>query len=114
MSVNEDIVPLLVHDFKHQDVQRLSTWFDRFPDAYSLLSKGLREAPLKAALRDRMWVAAVFLLGHPAVSDKNEQIQQLADHEDLVFPLVIQANVHGRASAKFALLEQLHSSFRSA
>lgn len=113
MSVNEEVIPLLVHDYKHQNIHRLETWFERFPDAYALLAKGLKEAPLKAALRDRLWLVGVFLLSHPRVEEKTQQVEQLFDHTDPFFPLIVQANVHGRASAKFELLEHLMSSMRS-
>tara|TARA_B100000508_G_C11461126_1_gene279303 strand:- start:1073 stop:1417 length:345 start_codon:yes stop_codon:yes gene_type:complete len=113
MSVNEEIIPLIVHDYKSQDVQRLSTWFARFPDAYELLCRGLREAALKAALRDRLWVSAAFLLSSPSVKEKTAQITQLSDSEDPILPVFIQANLHGRVSSKFHLLEKVYGMGRS-
>ena len=70
MNLQQQIGPMLLSAYRDQNVAQLKEWFNRFPEAINILTKAVGEAPLKAALRDNMWLSATFLLNQPNIPKK--------------------------------------------
>ena len=112
MNLQQQIGPMLLSAYRDQNVAQLKEWFNRFPEAINILTQAVGEAPLKAALRDNMWLSATFLLNQPNIPKKTIQIESAIDNPHQVCPMLIQAQVQNLDSKKLELLRFLHDRVR--
>lgn len=112
MELNDKIGPLILEDFKNQNIMRLREWFLQFPNAYSALGSALGSAPLKYSLVNNMWLSSSFLLGNRTVTNKLLQIKASDENSQYVYPLLVQSHVQNNEGSKELILKFLHDRVR--
>jgi hypothetical protein len=112
VDIKDKVGPLIKEDFLCQDIFRVSEWFSTFEDAALILEKELHEAPLKYALRENLWLSAVFLMRYPGLYKKNLQIQVGMENSHQICPLLIRSHIHNHQDTKSELLQFLHDRVR--
>lgn len=112
MDVGERVGPIIKEDFLKQDIGRLESWIQRFPDACLLLEAALGESCLKYAMRENLWLSSVFLLQCDSVPRKTLQIQTCVENQHETCLHLVRSHVQNSPSSQSFLASHLYSLVR--
>ena len=62
MDLEKQVAPLIKNDFVNQNITRLRSWFQTFPNAADMLEKELGSPVIVYAIREVKWLSLVFIL----------------------------------------------------
>jgi len=112
MDLEKQVAPLIKNDFVNQNITRLRSWFQTFPNAADMLEKELGSPVIVYAIREVKWLSLVFILSIPNVKSKSIQSMQANDSEFEICLLIVKSNIQKLDSTQIETLNYLHERVR--
>lgn len=112
MDIGSELSHLIVKDFKEQNVQRLSQWFERFPESLDFIEKEIKAPPIQYAIRGSMWLSLAFILSVVKAARKTAQVQEGVRSEDSLCMPFLKAHISNLDSSKMEVLKHLQERVR--
>jgi hypothetical protein len=112
MDLENQVAPLIKNDFIDQNITRLRSWFESFPNAAEMLEKELGSPVITYAIREVKWLSLVFILSVPNVKSKSLQSINANDSEFELCLLIVKSNMQKLHSTQVKTLNYLHERVR--